>query len=312
MHSRFISVLILALTPTGALSTTELCDQVEEVRPYQSTKPQFASWSFAAKNFSAKPEQVVPRGFIDLIESTPGMGKVQLSVNHAVHKTTPTLEVWLHAEQKLISEFILQPVIGNSKAVIIEGLRAENPLSTQQNFKLDQKKKSVPLEVFKFMKNSVFEAIRAGGFNTILCKGSQNYTVLMLYRRMIGMKPATESARSFMTMLDEYYDFARHDLPDDLKAHSVQDFTIMIGGTKEPRVTSIMQATFRDYLKYGDKALHTSVKTIKDKNGRTIALVFNIDGKKFVTFVDWTASPTQLIDWNTSAARGQTALELTF
>ena len=230
-------------------------------------------------------------------------------MNHTLYGEIPTIEFWCHAKGQTIAEFVLQK---GESSVILHGLRASNPLAVQAGettrVKLEQKAPGLPPPVFAHAKRRILELVKRSATPRLEALGCQNFSVLMLYTKGVGMIPKTPLAEKTIAMLNSHYQFARKQLPEEFRPKSVQDFTAMLGGTNFQRQTEVHIANFRKYRE-GDKS---GVKReFFDKNGSLVAVeILGAEGKSQISFIDTTVPQPSLLEWSRLADRGGTSLIL--
>lgn len=203
------------------------------------------TWNYG-EDFSLTANQILPQNFIDEIESV--QGKILISGKYFqgdYHFGLATSEY----EEFIHWAFFLDH--SDKDAIIVERLRLENPLvkKTGENLKMSQQNKGLPTEVFRFARNQIYEIARSGGFKKVKSITNQNYTVYLLYKRIVGLKPTSVEAENFANMLDAYYTFARKKLPEDLRPKSLNDFSFQLGDAGESTVSNAVIEKWKQYQK---------------------------------------------------------------
>ena len=293
----FVLWLFAAATALPAQANAGLCQEIEQLK----------DWSFYGDKFTLAAKDLLPADYLEQVKAE--IGPVELSMNHTLYGEIPTIEFWCHAKGQTIAEFVLQK---GESSVILHGLRASNPLAVQAGettrVKLEQKAPGLPPPVFAHAKRRILELVKRSATPRLEALGCQNFSVLMLYTKGVGMIPKTPLAEKTIAMLNSHYQFARKQLPEEFRPKSVQDFTAMLGGTNFQRQTEVHIANFRKYRE-GDKS---GVKReFFDKNGSLVAVeILGAEGKSQISFIDTTVPQPSLLEWSRLADRGGTSLIL--
>ncbi|MCM2277155.1 MAG: hypothetical protein NDJ89_03700 [Oligoflexia bacterium] len=233
----------------------------------------FEPWSFG-KPVKLRPEQVLPPEFLAKVEETLGAVRVEVSQNRN------QMFFKVHAGRRK-SPFMKWALVKEPQANTLEmgELRLENPLESTGGLHLSQKNKGLPFKVFLYARERLFEFARAGGFTRLVSHESQNFTVLMLYRKMVGMEGANAASSQMISTLDELYEFAKK-LPEDIRPRSLDAFSRSLGDyNKTADGAEALQAKLTEIRKSGAK-LPDGYTEYKNAAGQTLAIAVQAPGRE--------------------------------
>lgn len=267
-------------------------------------------WSHKQQNLVLTPTDLLPPDYLRQIVSEVGPFKVE--VTHRSQESTLQIEGRIGRETYIRVALVADP--DNPKSLIVDNLDLQDPLKSgkKDHLNIDQKGKGLPPQVFQHIRSKLFEIARAGGFTEIRTTSQQNYTVLMLYRRFVGMVPADSESQKKIEYLDSLYHFARKELPESERVRNVEEFSRILGtGTLDPsglgfgsfilfkRIQSL-----KDYLEKGIKD-ETFDLLVNSKNEVIGALFQDKSSDKAesnVVFFDITGEKPQILNWFELAA----------
>jgi hypothetical protein len=123
----------------------------------------------------------------------------------------------------------------------LTSLSLSNPLSKKTNaLHQSQETKGLPYPVFKFMKERLFYFLKQGGVRTIEVEAAEDYTVSVLYRRFVGLKPANELSQIYFELFDWLYKSAKYISPE-IEYKNIDEFSRLLGSA-EPAPPSFYAA----------------------------------------------------------------------
>ncbi|MBC7692331.1 MAG: hypothetical protein H7222_11255 [Methylotenera sp.] len=215
-------------------------------------------------------EDLLPLTFIAEIKKT--LGKVPYAESKRTGEEIAFRIRFAQGVPSFISwKFILDP--RHPESIGIDGLRLENPIATKprENLHSSQMKSGLPMEVFRFAREQLFEIARKGGFTKLTTHGSQNYLVAALYRRMVGMKPVTGVSDQVFELLDFCYLYATRRLPVEERITSIDDFNHVIGDYHGYTTSERAQFFWDQYQKSGIEK--SDFTLLKDDQGQVIGFI---------------------------------------
>ena len=182
------------------------------------------------------------------------------------------------------------PDAQNPKSLVIEHLRLENPLDERTGSALghSQNAKGLPTNVFRFARDQVFAFAKAGGYEVVKTGGVQNFVVLNLYRKLVGLEPASDLARRSVEHLDKLFIYAKRKLPEAYRAKSADDFSKMIGDVNNGTNSYDVRRIWSEYV--STQQIEAGVTLLKDENEKVLGFIYepkNRDsGGNRVVFID--------------------------
>jgi hypothetical protein len=282
--------LVQAGYPNEACVTQSLENQLQSL----GQPAPIRRWSLAEENLHLAPSDLLPSDYLHELESELGPVTSETKYfNLSVIGKAVSTE--LKAGGKLVATFRFQPTPGHPASVTIENLRFENPLNTSAKLRLAQNKKGLPLNVFKFAINRLFETAKAAGYHSVTAIGTENYAVSVLYQKTVGMKPVNPKAQAFYQYLDRLFTFSRKHLSGELQVKSLDDFSKLID-YKHYTIEGAIQARWQTYLK--TKELPSGMELIK-MDGSVIGLIdHSVSNRPQVRFLSPTPESDRLFYWN--------------
>jgi len=301
---RLLSILFAWCFSTSYALAGKECEvpltRLLEIRP----------WSHKQQNLVLTPMDLFPPDYLRQVVSEVGPFKIE--VIHRPEEGYLKIEGRVGRETYIRVALIIDP--NNPKSLIVDNLNLQDPLQSRKKDQLniDQKGKGLPPQVFQHIRGKLFEIARAGGFSEIRTVAQQNYTVLMLYRRFVGMVPADSETQKKLEYLDSLYHFARKELPESERVRNVEEFSRLLGtGTLDPsglgfgsfilfkRIQSL-----KDYLEKGvkDETFELLVNTKKEVIGALFKDKSSDKAESNVVFFDITGDKPQILNWFELAA----------
>ncbi len=286
MYVRFLLLFLISFQVWAEPKTcTTLLNSIS------STK----SWSFEEKNLELKAEDLLPKEFVEQVEKAKGPIKTYTTFSDG------RIDISIATERKLWMMVALIQDEHRPNSVIIDNLRLENPLAEEprKNLNQEQFNKGLPASVFRHARDKIFEIAKAGGYEFAHTNSQQHYAVIMLYRKLVGMEPATPEAAQIVEKLDNYYRFSRTKLPEDVSAKSLEDFSSMLGGYNSPQSgwTHTRSTILEEYFKTG--ILPSDVTVYNDTDGKPMAVVFPKDdsAKSQVILIEMVEGKLEMLSW---------------
>ena len=295
-----LGALILFLS----LSNTVLGDCQDAL----SKLGKFPAWSNKDKNLSLTARDLFPEEFVSGVEST--LGRFDIRVAHYPNRgflsimgtvrNRPCVRVKLYEDPE------------HPQAMIVDDLNLENPLRREDSTNLnpDQSSKGLPPQVFRHVKERLFEIVKAAGFQEIRTHSQQHFAVVQLYKRFVGMEPVDEKSKKTLEHLEGLYSFSRKELPEELRPKDVEEFTRWLGsgGLDPAGLTQRRVHLLQDYLEEG--TVHHSFSLLKNKKGEVIGALFNDNekAKSNIVFFDYTEKTPKILNWFYIAASHQLEL----
>lgn len=170
-------------------------------------------------------------------------------------------------------------------SVEISELQLINPIAQQSSFALrdSQIRKGMPISVFNHLKRQFFKFLQYGEISQITSEGAQNYSVSLLYRRLIGMKPATIESEKFYEYADYLYNLTRRG-PEIIRSHNVNDYTKWIGSIK-PISKEFEQAETVWMKAHKEGKIPENMEAVYDQ-AKLVALVEKNSNERKIYFID--------------------------
>ena len=294
-----LGIIFLGLS----LANTSLAnceEQLAKLTPKPSTPSpsSFPVWSIKEQNLSLKAADLFPEEFVKEVEEKAGPFKIL--IHHIPHKSAVQIEGFVRYERYM--KVMLLEYAKNPQALLVDNLNLKNPLATEtdKGLKPDQSGKGLPPQIFRHVRDRLFELAKAGGYSEIRSTSQQHFSVLMLYKKFVGMEPKSPEAKALVDEMESLYSFARKELPKDLKPTDVEEFTRWLGSANTPpsAYTKNRMAVLNHYFQTG--LVPESVQIIKNKAGKIICAVFN-DGEpaqgKILFFYHFYGYP-RVVDWS--------------
>jgi hypothetical protein len=267
-----------------------------------------STWSNKDKNLSLTARDLFPEEFVREVEST--LGRFDIRVAHYPNRgflsimgtvrNRPCVRVKLYEDPE------------HPQSMIVDDLNLENPLRREDSANLnpDQSSKGLPPQVFRHVKERLFEIVKAGGFQEIRTHSQQHFAVVQLYKRFVGMEPVDEKSRKTLDYLEGLYSFSRKELPEELRPKDVEEFTRWLGsgGSDPSGITPRRVHILEAFLEEG--TVHHSFSLLKNKKGEVIGALFNDNekAKSNIVFFDYTEKTPKILNWFYIAASHQLEL----
>ncbi len=254
-------ILLLQFLLFSATLGAQECDSTfEKINP----------WVFGQEIPKIKPHHVLPENFVKLVEEA--QGPIQIRSEYRFGSDL-YFEVGT-AEYKTFMNWAFFKNTADPESMIIERLRLENPLVKKGTGDLHnaQLNKGLPSEVFRYARDQIFEIIKLSGKKKLVSKSSQNYTVYMLYQKMVGMKPKSAEGKAFSELMDKYYSFGRKHLPEEYKFKSLNDFTDVLGDYYGSKVSGEARDMWKVYTETG--VLNPELQLIQNLEGNMIGFLY--------------------------------------
>ena len=257
----------------------------------------FPAWSNAEKNLKLTAQDLFPEDFVSNIESS--LGPFDIKVAH--HPLRGFLSIAGVVRNRPCVRVKLFEDPDHPNSMIVDDLNLEDPRRREDSNHLspDQASKGLPPQIFKYVKERLFEIVRAGGYQEIRTHSQQHFSVVQLYKRFVGMEPADEKSRVTLEYLEGLYSFARKELPEDLRPKDVEEFTRLLGsvGSDPSGFTETRRQHLENYLNLG--VVHPSFTLLKNKKGDTVGALFNDTehADSNIVFFDLTGDKPQILHW---------------
>lgn len=268
------------------------CDVISAGAPVSESRPAIERWSFRDATIKLRADQVLPPKYLSELKAAFG------EVNAKIERVEERIEVNITAGDKNVGKFILQRP-GDRYALEMHTLRLENPLAEYQagGVAMSQYQKGLPPEIFRFAREQIFAFARAGNYKRIITDSAENFTVLTLYRRTVGMEPAGQRAKQVIGMLDELYAFARKEMPESVRPKNIQEFTEILGSSSK-REDLDLDCEFVLDAYSRKQQLPNGARVLTNDKGKLMAVVVNEGAaNQRVKFVNTSMSPPTIFQW---------------
>jgi hypothetical protein len=294
-HSRLILLLVLLLaTLRGGVPAfaSPDCEDSFKALPTsgQSAVEPFSHWSFAEPP-TPTPEQILPDDFLTELKTNLGKPRVEVEAEdgrigfkvYAGRRVNQVME-WAFFQDE-------QP-----DTLEVDELVLQNPIAgTTGKLHYAQESKGVPFKTFMYARNRLFELAKAGGYQAVSSRGAENFTVLMLYRKMVGMSPRDPLSIETVEYLDRLYRFAKT-LPEDIRPKSLDEFSRSLGDYWHP-AAGVRSAKYR-----WKKGAPGTYEAFKDDEGHVLAIA--IPGEKpgsprRVFYINQLDDEPDVLQWST-------------
>lgn len=309
------SIITLGFLFLGlGLAGTSLADCDEQLakltpKPIPSSPSPFPVWSLKEKNLQLKATDLFPEDFVKEVEEKAGPFKIL--IRYIPNKSAVQIEGYVGFER--YTKVMLLEYDKFPQALLVDNLNLQNPLApeTDKGLKPDQSGKGLPPQVFRHVRDRLFELAKAGGYSEIRSTSQQHFSVLMLYKKFIGMEPKSSEAKTLVAEIESLYTFARKELPKDLKPADVEEFTRWLGSVngRPSGYTKSRMALLNSYFQTG--LIPESVQIIKNREGKPVCAVFN-DGEtapgRILFFYHFYGYP-RVVDWTEIALSHKIELE---
>lgn len=249
------------------------CDVLASGAPGTWDKgPEVARWSMDRNDLTLSIEHFLPRKYV--VDLRAAFKELTLKVRDHADFGVRMRNYRIEADGKLVAEVDLFRSLQNPAWMGVDGLRLENVLQPSGGqLKLEQYARGLPPEIFRYAREQIFNIARAGGFTGVVSVQQSSFSVMMLYRRVVGMQPAG-TAVAAVNYIDKLYSFARKELPKEYRPDDIQAFTRMLGGYSEnAAISNEFELAVQGYLRNGTLPSH--IKPLANKAGEVLALVAN-------------------------------------
>ncbi|MFZ3229126.1 MAG: hypothetical protein WA160_02890 [Pseudobdellovibrio sp.] len=290
-----------------------------------STPTDFKSWSqeHIPKKISAS--QLLPIKYLEKLEQS--LGQVTVEINDFTKKglhpkfldylteahekrqqfakknfgDAEGIEITFSAKENknfMMISVLFDPT--NPGLVRLANLELVNPVPSANLPKLHQSQaaKGMPYPAFKYLQKKIFAFLKQGQFNTVHVDRAQNYTVSLLYRKLLNFNPSTkESERTYLN-LDKIYNFSKN-LPISLRTNSIDEFSKIIGDQFSPNAKFLSdEKLWEDSLIKNE--FPKNMKLLYDKKNELTAITIQneSDGKTALYFIDTASYSYQFIHWS--------------
>lgn len=256
--------------------------------------PPIPKWSFGREKPNLQINQIIPEIYKTSIENK--LGKISINMNYE-NANTLSFSLSTESSNGFMSWILIDE--GKPEALRVEGLMVENPLNSDRaRLHLTQSKSGAPVEVFRYAKNQLLELVKQAGKNKITATGAQDYTVLMLYTRLVGMSPETAEGKQSMKLLDDLYSFARKNFPDEYRPKSLNDFSLSLGDYYGFYGEEVAESLWNDYLSSG--VLSPKLELLKNLDNETIAFIYKdaMEGSPRVYYLNTLVPGTPILKFH--------------
>ena len=289
--------LLLILSGLHAFSNCEKELGKLSSESYRTDAPAFTPWRIEAQNLTLTPQHLLPKEFIEEVESKIGPLRVIIDF-----KTPGKNQIVIRANGHNYMKAALFTVENNPNTVLVDNLTLQNPLKedVKSGLNLDQSGKGLPPAVFKYVNKQLIELLKAGGYSHMMTDSQQHFGVLMLYQRIVGMSPENEDVQRRVNEIESFYQFARKELQTDLRPKSVEDFSALLGtaSTNAAGYTLGRNAILQKYFETG--VLPENVGLLKNKEGKMVGAVFHGESrgsKPNILFIHHLEGAPRVFNW---------------
>jgi hypothetical protein len=190
-----------------------------------------------------------------------------------------------------------------ASSVIVDNLRLENPIKANDKtgLNLEQNSKGLPLDVFRHVNRRLVEMLKAGGYSEMKTNSQQHFGVMMLYRKVVGMEPANKTAKGYLDEIDAIYQFARKELPEELRPTSVDHFSRLLGAVNTlPSGWTLERVNqLNRYFKTGEVPADVEIKF--NSEGKPVCAIFHKSALKVesnVLFIHHIFGEPRVFNWS--------------
>lgn len=257
----------------------------------------FSPWRIESRNLTLTPQQLLPKEFIDEVVSK--VGPIQVNIEFkGPHKN----QIVIRGNGR---NYMKAALIGselNPNIVLVDNLTLQNPLqeNVRSGLNLDQTGKGLPPTVFKYVNKRLIELLKAGGYSHMMTDSQQHFGVMMLYQRLVGMSPENEDVQRRVDEIESIYQFARKELPIELRPQSVEDFSALLGtaATNAAGFSTERSSILQKYFQTG--VLPENVEILKNKDGKLVGARFHGDAtglKSNILFIHHLEGTPRVFNW---------------
>jgi len=296
----FFSWIVLAALAGSQFSLAECTEALKKILPQPSptlNESSFRPWSIQDQNLKLTARDLFPEDFVKDVEQHVGPFEIKLS--YPPKKNTVTIEGRVNKQRYLVVSLIQDH--SHPGTLLVDNLNLQNPLEagSTKGLNPDQSGKGLPPQVFRYVRNQLFELSKAGGYEQIRTHSQQHFAVMMLYRRFVGMEPANEATKAFIDEVESLYSFARKELPEELRPADVEEFTRWLGTVNSNPMgrTKRRELLLNHFFQTGDLA--PFIRLLKNKEGKLIGAHFQDDEKAEANIVFFTnfLGNARIFDW---------------
>ena len=291
--------LLFLLVLSGSHAFSNCDNDLSKLSSESSTAdaPVFAPWKIDAQNLTLTPQHLLPKEFIEEVESKVGPLRVLVDF-----KTPGKNQIVIRANDRTYMKAALFTVESNPNTVLVDNLTLQDPLKedVKSGLNLDQSGKGLPPAVFKYVNKRLIELLKAGGYSHMMTDSQQHFGVLMLYQRLVGMSPENEDVQKRVNEIEALYQFARKELPLELRPKSVEDFSALLGtaATSASGYTFGRNAILQKYFETG--VLPENVEIVKNKEGKIVCALFHSESqlsKPNILFIHYLNGSPTVFHW---------------
>lgn len=273
-----------------------------------------ATWSMAKGDLQLSPEQILPSKYV---QSLAEKFNFDLKVKPIVDQKTISVALSIGSKDTAypsateVITFKLQE--DTVDRVLVDNLVLEDPLNESiSNLKDSQLGKGLDQATFRFAKHQLFEIARSAGYKKIYTKSQQNFLVLMLYRRSVGMTPANQITARYLEMFDRYYRLARRDLDQSITPKNVHQFSKILGSVWHAPFSQSMQAAWSRFRRFGSATPGYEFTPVNDpKNGERVGVIVKMsNGEEQFVFINKLDPKEPLLAWGDLAKAKIIELEM--
>ncbi len=262
-----ISIVLLAGIPQSLRADENLragdCEGLfAEVGAVDS--PTFRPWSFAG-TLDLSPEQILPAAFLKKLSTAFGIPAKLDVYNLSFQK-----RIKISISDRSIVTINLNRDPRDSTSVYVDNLTLENPLGDEKHLHLSQDHKGLPVAVSSHIRDQILELLRAAGFKTVHASSAQNYVVSLLYRRWVGMRPASSEGEKMYRYFDELFLKSRQLLPETERPRSLNDFALFFGDAGQRVADYQSQLTAADIAR---GIVPEGIQLIRDNSDSVIGFI---------------------------------------
>jgi hypothetical protein len=294
---RFLYTTLTLVFLWSGFSFANCEETLKKLSPAKVEASTFPEWRMKDQNLKLTARDLFPEDFVKEVEENVGPFQIRVMFD----PKRSTVNIMGHVKNDYYVRVSLIEDSSAPQSLIVDGLNLQNPLEADNRKGLnpDQSGKGLPPQVFRYVRNKLFELSKAGGFTQIRTHSQQHFAVMMLYRKFVGMEPQDEASKAFVEEIESLYSFARKELPEELRPADVEEFTRWLGTVNSDPTgrTKKRKQILDTYFRTGE--LHESAQLLKNKNGKAIGVIFNDQEKaesKILFFYDHQGQ-TRIFDW---------------
>jgi hypothetical protein len=182
---RFLFTTLTLVFLWSGFSFANCEETLKKLSPAKVEAPTFPEWRMKDQNLKLTARDLFPEDFVKEVEENVGPFQIRVMFD----PKRSTVNIMGHVKNDYYVRVSLIEDSSAPQSLIVDGLNLQNPLEADNRKGLnpDQSGKGLPPQVFRYVRNKLFELSKAGGFTQIRTHSQQHFAVMMLYRKFVGM-----------------------------------------------------------------------------------------------------------------------------